>query len=101
MSKFEPGNNANPKGRPKTAYKEDFDQLMAKKKMFDRGCQIANDKWEDIIEAMATQAIRGNVQAAVFIRDTFIGKPKDTIIHDTTEDVKHGLRLAYSIKNDQ
>jgi len=88
MSKFLPGNNANPKGRPKTAYKENFDQLMAKKRMHDEGTQIVSEKWADIIEAMANIAIKGNVEAAKFLRDTFIGKPKETVDHNLAEGSK-------------
>lgn len=93
------GVSGNPSGSKKTAFKEDFDNLLAKKKMFDEGLQIASDKWSDIIEAMAAQAIKGNVQAAVFIRDTFQGKPKEVIQHDLTDESKEGLRLAYSISS--
>lgn len=94
MSKFLPGNNANPKGRPKTAFKEDFDNLLAKKKMHDQGVQIVSETWEEIIHAMAHHAIRGNVQAAIFLRDTFIGKPKETIDHGTTSDA--GIKILIS-----
>jgi hypothetical protein len=98
MSKWEKGQSGNPAGNKKTAFKDDFDNLLAKKKMHDEGVQIVADKWADIIEAMANIAIKGNVQAAVFLRDTFIGKPKETISHDISEDAKQGLTLAYSIK---
>lgn len=91
------GVSGNPKGSKKTAFRDDFDNLLAKKKMFDQGLQITSGKWAEIIEAMAFFAIKGNVQAAVFLRDTFHGKPKETIQHDVTDDTKEGLRLAYSI----
>jgi hypothetical protein len=97
MSKFLPGNNMNPKGRPKTAFKDDFDQLQAKKKMFDEGLQVYKENYQDIIVAMCNQAIKGNVPAAVYLRDSFLGKPKETVVHDIDEDAKQGLRLAYSI----
>jgi hypothetical protein len=85
MSKFLPGNNANPSGRPKTAYKENFDQLKAKKEMFDRGTQILNEKWDDIFYSMCDLAIKGNVQAANFVANYILGKPKETIQHDTVD----------------
>ena len=95
MSKFLPGNNANPKGRPKTAYKENFDQLMAKKRMHDEGTQIVAEKWSDIIESMASIAILGNVEAAKFLRDTFIGKPKEVIDHNLSDNSKIEIKLNY------
>lgn len=97
MSKWVKGQSGNPAGSKKTEFKDDFDNLLAKKKMYDEGLQIASEKWTDIIEAMAICAIKGNVQAAVFIRDTFQGKPKEVIQHDVTDEAKEGLRLAYSI----
>lgn len=92
------GASPNPNGRPRTAYKENFDQLKAKKEMFDRGTQILNEKWDDIFYAMCDLAILGNVQAANFVANYILGKPKETIIHDVAENAKEGLRLAYSIK---
>lgn len=91
------GQSGNPNGRPKTAFRDSFDALLAKKEMFDKGLQITADKWADIIEAMANQAIDGNHNAAIFLRDTFIGKPKETISHDVTDEAKAGLKLAYNI----
>lgn len=91
------GVSGNPKGAPKTAFRQDFDQLLAKKKMHDEGTQIVADKWADIIEAMANQAIQGNVQAAAFLRDTFIGRPKESIQHDLSDETKIGLKLSYSV----
>lgn len=90
------GVSGNPNGKPKTAFKLDFDQLMAKKRMHDEGSQIVSDKWADIVEAMAQQAITGNVQAAAFLRDTFIGKPKDSIQHDISEDAKKMIQISIS-----
>lgn len=91
------GQSGNTKGRPKTLFKEDFDNLVEKKKMYDLGLQITSTKWDEIIQAMADHAIAGNVQAANFLRDTFLGKPKETVQHDVTDEAKEGLRLAYSI----
>jgi hypothetical protein len=97
MSKWVKGQSGNLTGRPKTAFKENFDQLKAKIKMQDEGSQIVAEEWADIISGMVYQAKVGNVQAAIFLRDTFLGKPKETVVHDIDENAKEGLRLAYSI----
>lgn len=97
MSKFLPGNNANPKGRPKTAYKENFDQLMAKKKMFDEASQILSERWSDIFHSMCDCAESGNVQAATFVTSYVLGKPKETVVHDVTDDAKGALKLSYTV----
>lgn len=90
------GVSGNPAGGKKTAFKQDFDQLLAKKKMYDEGSQIVSDKWSDIIEAMASSAIAGNVQAAAFLRDTFIGKPKESIQHDVGDNLKNSIHITIS-----
>jgi len=95
--KWDKGESGNPAGRPKSAFKNDFDQLQAKKQMFDEGLQVYKENYEEIIRAMCGQAIKGNVPAAVYLRDSFLGKPKETISHDVTDEAKEGLRLAYSI----
>lgn len=100
MSKFLPGNNANPKGRPKTAYKENFDQLMAKKKMFDEASQILSERWSDIYGSMCDCAEGGNVQAATFVASYVLGKPKETIEHDVGDNLKSSINISI-IKDEQ
>jgi hypothetical protein len=85
MSKFKPGQSGNPNGRPKAAFKESFDELMHKKKMHETGLVIVSESWESIVRGMVNHAVRGNVQAAIFLRDTFVGKPKETISHDVSD----------------
>ena len=94
MSKFLPGNNANPKGRPKTAFKENFDQLLAKKKMFDEATQVLSERWVDIVSAMCDCAEKGNVQAAVFITSYVLGKPKETVEHDVGDNLKSSINIS-------
>jgi hypothetical protein len=94
MSKFLPGNNANPKGRPKTAYKENFDQLMAKKKMFDEASQILSERWSDIYSSMCDCAESGNVQAATFVTSYVLGKPKETVEHDVGDNLKSSIHIS-------
>jgi len=94
MSKFLPGNNANPKGRPKTAYKENFDQLMAKKKMFDEATQVLSERWSDIVHSMCDCAENGNVQAATFVANYVLGKPAETVKHDVSDDLKNSIHIS-------
>jgi hypothetical protein len=79
VSKFQPGNTFGKAGRPKTAFKEDFDHLKAKKEMLEKATQILNERWEDVFHAMCDHAIKGNPQAANFIANYVIGKPKESI----------------------
>lgn len=97
------GQSGNSKGRPKTAFREDFDSLKAKKDMYEKGLQVVNEGWVEIVEAMVYHAIAGNHNAAIFIRDTFLGRPKENIQHDLADDAKEGLKLAYKMekKNEQ
>lgn len=99
MSKWTKGTSGNLKGRPKTAFKENFDQLQAKKKMFEEATQILSERWADVFHAMIDQAQAGNPQAARFVAEYVLGKPKETIVHDVTEEAKQGLKLAYSVGN--
>jgi hypothetical protein len=91
------GQSGNPAGAKKTEFAKDFDNLKAKKEMFDRGTQILNEKWDDIFYAMCQHAINGNVQAANFVANYILGKPKETIVHDVSDNAKEGLRLAYKV----
>lgn len=91
------GQSGNPAGTKKTEFKNDFDNLKAKKEMFDRGTQILNEKWDDIFYAMCDLAILGNVQAANFVSNYILGKPKETVVHDVTDDAKGALKLSYTV----
>jgi len=83
--RFLPGKSGNPAGRPKSAFKDNFDQLQAKQQMADIGTQIYRENYEEIILAMCNQAIKGNVQAAVYLRDSLIGRPKETVGIENTD----------------
>lgn len=94
MSKWVKGQSGNPAGSQKTAFREDFDNLKEKKRMFDLGLQITSGKWDEIIQSMANHAIAGNVQAAAFLRDTFIGKPREVL--DVDMKAPEGLKITIS-----
>ncbi len=96
MSKWVKGQSGNLSGRPKTAFKEDFDQLKAKKEMLEKATQILNERWEDVFHAMCDHAIKGNPQAANFIANYVLGKPKETATLDIGENVKDGLKIVIS-----
>lgn len=98
MAKFQAGNNANPNGRPKSLFKDSFEELKHKKRLHEQGLKIVGESWDSIVRAMCNQAVRGNVQAAVFVRDTFIGKPKEVISHDVTADKGVNITLSYNNK---
>lgn len=97
MSKWVKGcESPNPKGRPKTLYLEDYDHLRAKKEMHGKATQILNERWEEVVHAMLDAALKGNPQAAAFVANYVLGKPKDTVIHDVTDEAKDVLKLVIS-----
>lgn len=101
MSKWIKGQSGNLKGRPKTAFKDTFDNLMAQKTMFSKATQILNEEFEDIVYALCDQAKEGNTQAASLLFSYVLGKPKEVIQHDVTDEAKEGLKLAYSISENK
>jgi hypothetical protein len=92
MSKWAPGQSGNPKGRPKTAYLEDFDQIRAKREMLGEATQILRERWQDVVNAMIDHAIEGNPQAASFITNYVLGKPKESIDLDLKPN--EGLKIV-------
>jgi hypothetical protein len=94
MSKWVKGQSGNPAGAKKTAYKENFDQLMAKKKMFDEASQILSERWSDIYHSMCDCAEAGNVQAATFVSSYVLGKPKETVEHDVSDELKKSIHIS-------
>lgn len=84
----------NPKGRPKTAYMESFDNIKAKREMLSEATQILRDRWQEVVHAMIDAAIEGNPQAASFICNYVIGKPKEIIEHDMTDSAKKALQIV-------
>lgn len=92
--KWEKGQSGNLKGRPKTAFKENFDQLSAKKKMFEEATQILGERWSDIVHSMCDCAENGNVQAATFVANYVLGKPAETVKHDVSDDLKNSIHIS-------
>jgi len=78
------GVSGNPAGRTKTAYLEDFDTIRAKREMMGEATQILRERWQEVINAMIDHAIKGNPQAAAFVANYVLGKPKETVELDTS-----------------
>jgi len=96
MSKWVKGQSGNKAGRPKTAFKESFDNLKAQGTMISKANQILNDEFEDIFYALCDQAKAGNTQAASLIFSYVLGKPKEVIQHDVTDEAKNALSIFIS-----
>lgn len=80
-------------GRPKVDHAGKLEQAKKAQALINRGCDIVDEHWDDIVRGMCQQAKR-SPQAAVWIRDTFIGKPKETqIIEDANGE---GLTIVYA-----
>jgi hypothetical protein len=94
MSKWVKGQSGNLAGRPKTAYKDNFDQLKAKTKMLDEASQILSERWSDIYHSMCDCAEAGNVQAATFVTSYVLGKPKETVEHDVSDELKKSIHIS-------
>jgi hypothetical protein len=84
----------NPSGRPKSAFKENFDQLAAKKKMFEEATQVLSERWADIVHSMCDCAEGGNVQAAAFVASYVLGKPTETVKHDIGDELRKSIHIS-------
>lgn len=92
---FKPGNqHSKGKGRPKSAFKDGFDQLKAKKKMHEEATQILSERWVDVFNAMCDLAEDGNTQAAVFVTNYVLGKPKESIELDIGGKAEIGITIS-------
>jgi hypothetical protein len=77
--KFEPGNKANPNGRPKKL--PDLEKLLVRV----LGSEEENKTgWEVIIEALQKKAAKGDVKAAELLLSRGYGKARQTV------DLNHG-----------
>lgn len=97
---FKKGISGNKGGRPKTAHLDTAKRLKVSQMMIEQGCDIVSGEWESVVRSMVKQAQKGNVPAASWLRDTFIGKPKEVVSHEIDQESKGMLTLAYSIKKD-
>ena len=88
------GRSANPAGRPKTAFKDTFDNLTAQKSMFSKATQILNEEFEEIVYSLCDQAKAGNTQAASLLFNYVLGKPKETVDVDLKS--SDGLKIIIS-----
>jgi len=94
MSKWVKGQSGNLAGRPKTAYKDNFDQLKANTKMLNVASQILSERWSNIYHSMCDCAEAGNVQAATFVTSYVLGKPKETVEHDVSDELKKSIHIS-------
>lgn len=88
------GKSPNSAGRPKTAFKDTFDNLTAQKTMIGKATQILNEEFEDIVYALCDQAKAGNTQAASLLFNYVLGKPKETV--DLDLKAPDGLKIVIS-----
>jgi hypothetical protein len=95
MAEFKKGQTGNKRGRPKTAHLETVGKHQKTQQMITEGTNQLALSWPDIIDSLIKQAVRGNVPAATWLRDTFIGKPSETINHNAGESFKDAINLAY------
>jgi hypothetical protein len=95
MSKFQKGQTGNKRGRPKTAHLETAEKHQITQQMMTKGTQALAIDWVEIVGSLIKQAKKGNVPAATWLRDTFIGKPSETINHNAGESFKEAITLAY------
>jgi hypothetical protein len=92
---FEKGKTGNKGGRPKTAHLETAQKHQKTQQMITDGTNQLALSWSEVVESLIKQAKKGNVPAAVWLRDTFIGKPSETINHNAGESIKDAIILAY------
>ena len=92
---FVKGKSGNIKGRPKTAHLETVDKHQKTQAMITQGTEQLALSWPELVEALIKQAKKGNVPAATWLRDTFIGKPTENIKHDAGDGMKEAISLAY------
>lgn len=88
------GSVLNPRGGPAKPYTDKEKAWNQKARMMMNGLSIVESEWEEIIRAMCDCAKSGSVSAANFLRDTFIGKPKESVEIDTT---KSTIKLLYNL----
>jgi hypothetical protein len=98
---FNKGESGNKSGRPKTAHLDTAERLQKTQKMMVDGTEFLASVWGEVVQSMYAQAKRGNVPAATWLRDTFIGKPSETINHAGKIESENQLILSYSLPEKQ
>lgn len=87
--------------RPKTEHFKDVRTLQKQANMLKRGAEMLDERWEEVVNAMIDTAVKKkSVNAATWLRDTFIGKPVDQVKLDTTEGTEGSNKffgLAYNM----
>lgn len=85
-------------GRPKSELVNDVETIKRKAHMLRRGLDLVDDEWDDIIRAMIDVAKKKkSVMAATWLRDTFIGKPREQV--ELSNEGGKVFELAYKIKD--
>ena len=64
---FQPGNNANPNGRPKKSIEEKYLKRLSSR--------VSLKDWDAIIDKACEQAKRGDYQARKWLSENLIGSP--------------------------
>jgi hypothetical protein len=82
------GSVLNPQGGHVKPYTDKEKAWNQKARMMMRGLEICEQEWEEIVLAMCKCAQQGSVPAATFLRNTFLGKPKESVEIDTTKSSK-------------
>jgi hypothetical protein len=95
MAEFRKGESGNKRGRPKTAHLDTAGKIEKTQQMMTQGTNQLALSWPEVVDSLIKQAKKGNVPAATWLRDTFIGKPSETINHNAGESFKEAINLAY------
>ena len=73
--------------RPNSELVSSVEMLQKRANMLRRGVELVDTQWDEIIQAMIDAAVKKkSVMAATWLRDTFIGKPTETIKHEADND---------------
>lgn len=82
--------------RPKSACSDDIATIHKRANMLRRGAEILDERWDEVVDAMIDCATKKkSVMAATWLRDTFIGKPKEQV--ELSNEVGKSFELSYKL----